>query len=255
MIHSRDNDVHLWRTLCERSFGHLASSSTTTEAEEEVNWKHLYRMSTMLKFDPKNTTPIGYITDDDGTEYSNHGRTLTTHSVRWMTIALNKMITIADNQNRSKFCFQIILDKFIPEEDPLNYYSVVVGVIFSETNVPSVANSYPISGYTGTRDPGVGFYCGNRIIHKSGIQYHTDKSAASDMEFSDHLLKSGDVVTTEISFEKGMFDIDFYVNGIHEDLAHNVDQNILKNIRAKYIIPCISIVNSHSVSVRYCMSQ
>jgi hypothetical protein len=237
MIHSQQSSSsqEIWKTLCQTTF-----SGSIELHNDYKTWKQEYKAACSLKFiEDSKLQKISYL---------NNNGTVDSNFESWQTLTINKLINLDDYKNKSgKFCFDIVLDDFNPKRKPINYYSVVIGVSWTN-NVKDKIDIENVLGFSSDRNE-VGYYSGNRRVHKSSKGYNFT-GAIGDSIFPDNMIKHGDVVHVELSLHNGTFDIDFYVNGELQEPVDSSHKIHFKDIPAYSIQPCVSLFGDNKLTLR-----
>jgi hypothetical protein len=237
MIHGQlsSSSQEIWKNLCQTTFS--GSIELQLHNIDHKTWKQVYKLTKVacsLKFVQHSKLQKISFLNNNGTIHNEFNI--------WQTLAINKLINLYDYKNKpGKFCFDIVLDDFNPQQTPTNYYCVIIGVIW--TNVMDKIDVLSFSNNT------VAYYSGNRRVFKLSKGYNFTDAIENNV-FPDNMIKNGDVVRVELSLHNGTFDIDFYVNGELQEPQDSSDKIHFKDMPAYSIQPYVSLIGKNKLTVR-----
>ena len=230
LIHSSQ---HVWKML----FNYY-SLSYHVPIRSSTDWKQEVKSLVGIRFVSLPNIPGSY-------KLSNSNRTLHNHSpsLSWNRVKTNKIIDLKQNAGRF-FCFEVVLDYM---EVDCNYFYVVVGVHFWDR----LEVHYEPGLIVGFGPNGIGFFCGNQVVKRSGRTALTQDST-DDNSWPSVKIRSGDVVGVKIKVSNSgnAFDIDFYLNGVKRRYINRINNDININIEARFVQPMVSVVCNSIITLQ-----
>jgi hypothetical protein len=223
MVHNTANTTSevIWRTIFQT---HFNGEEVNTSIER--TFKELVKEYISARFESTGTNVLSQISSEN-----------------WKSYTINFTITLDSMRNRS-ICWEIVLDEYswsFGTSTTVNYYSVIVGVIWHKSNITDSLNPSNVLGHGNNSE--AGFVCANKGVMKGG-RFENTEFSKSEYQFPDNEVKSGDVVGCEVkvSPDGTMFTIIFYLNA--EEMCR------IPDIPAAIVKPAVSLCSGKKISVR-----